>query len=188
LELPDVIEAQRIVIRPFRAEDKEAFVSFMTDENATSEFMFSEGQKTPYGAQAFFDQIVSSYSTEKPYFFYTIALRGSAGFIGAGGVSSLPENGTFECSCCLIPGRRGYGYATEAIRALIEYCFASYEIEEFKTYIDPRNRRSIAIANRLGMDHAGNGKHPIHGDDSEVYVANKNDWMDNDVPSDEGAY
>jgi RimJ/RimL family protein N-acetyltransferase len=166
--LPRVIEAERVVIRPFEAADEGAFVSFMTDEEATR-FVFSDEQKTEAGARTFFDVVTSSYSSRTPYFLLAIALKDHDGFVGMCGISRLPGEGIFECVVCLAPKNRRRGYATETVEAVISYCFENNPIEEFRSYISPENPRSAAIAKRLGMRYEGRGKHPIHGDDSEVY-------------------
>ena len=62
------------------------------------------------------------------------------------------------------------------MRAAHSHRFASYPTKEFKTYISPKNHRSIAIAKRLNMHNEGAGKHPVHGDDCEVYSVSKDDY------------
>lgn len=178
MRLPHCIETERTVIRPFRPDDRDAFVAFMTDAETTSEFMFADHHKTAKGAPAFFDEIVASYTTQSPYFLYALSLQGSGGFVGVCGVSQLPGDGALECMVCLKPGSRGHGYATEAVRALIDHCFCEYPIEEFSAYISPRNHRSVAVARRLGMRYVGRGRHPIHGDESVVYRMRRGDWKE----------
>jgi len=169
MKLPDRIQTSRLLIRPFRTDDADAFVAFMTDAEATTEFMFETEQKTPEGARAFFEAVTASYQTESPYFACAVDVAGRDGFVGMCGISGLPK-GEFECWACLSPQHRGRGYATEALRALIDRCFAHYSIDVFRACISPRNPASIALARRLGMEYAGRGAHPVHGDESEVYV------------------
>jgi hypothetical protein len=73
MRLPPQIETPRLIIRPLVAGDLETFVSFMTDEETTTAFMFSDEQKTEKEAQVFFDRIITSYSSNAPYFVYAIA-------------------------------------------------------------------------------------------------------------------
>jgi RimJ/RimL family protein N-acetyltransferase len=169
MRLPDRIQTPRLVIRPFVAEEADAFVTFMTDEETTTEFMFLPEQKTPDGARLFFDEILASYETEAPYFVCAIEPADGNEFVGACGISNLPD-GEFECWVCLAPLHRGRGYATEAIRALIDYCFAQYPMDVFRACISPDNPTSVAIARRLGMEYAGRGTHPVHGDECEIFV------------------
>jgi len=170
MRVPNCIETPRLVIRPFTAGEAEAFVAFMTDEETTSEFMFFPEQKTSDGARAFFEAVMTSYATESPYFVCAIDVAAGDGFVGLCGISNLPADGAFECFVCLSPPHRRRGYATEAVRALIARCFEDYSVETFRTYISPANSRSIAIARRLGMEHTGRSPHPVHGDESEVFV------------------
>lgn len=173
MRVPKRIETPRLEIRPFAVDDAEAFVAFMTDEETTTEFMFHPEQKTSDGARGFFENILASYATETPCFVCAIALADRPGFVGMCGISNLPADGAFECFVCLAPESRGVGYATEAVRALIAHCFEVDSVETFRTYISPANPRSIAIARRLGMRHSGRGRHPLHGEDSEVYALSR---------------
>jgi RimJ/RimL family protein N-acetyltransferase len=53
---------------------------------------------------------------------------------------------------------------------LIDHCFAEYPIDVFRACISPRNPASVAIARRLGMSYTGRGPHPLHGEESEIFV------------------
>lgn len=81
--------------------------------------------------------------------------------------------GVFECVVCLAPHQQGRGYATEAVRALIGYCFDHLGVAEFRSYVSTENPRSLAIARRIAMRHEGRGKHPLHGDECEVYSVSR---------------
>ena len=45
---------------------------------------------------------------------------------------------------------KGQGYASEAAAALRDWAFERLGLETLASYVDPRNRRSIAVAERLG--------------------------------------
>ncbi|TDD72813.1 GNAT family N-acetyltransferase, partial [Actinomadura rubrisoli] len=47
----------------------------------------------------------------------------------------------------------GRGYASEAARAAVAYCFAELEADEVISVILPGNVRSIAVAERIGHRH-----------------------------------
>lgn len=169
MRLPDRIETGRLLIRPFVESDAGRFITFMTDDATMTEFMFEPEQKTPHGAREFFDAVIASYTTDTPYFFCVITRAGETGLIGTCGISNLPGKGVFECSVCVTATERRKGYATEAVRALADYCFDHYSIDTFRNYVSPRNASSLALAKRLGMAHAGSGSHPAHGDPCEIY-------------------
>ena len=51
---------------------------------------------------------------------------------------------------CLARAHWGKGYATEAARAAITYCFTTLDTDEIISVIRPENTRSIAVAERIG--------------------------------------
>jgi RimJ/RimL family protein N-acetyltransferase len=160
------------VIAPFEHVDADRFVDFLTDPVAT-EFVFREGQKTADGAREFLGQIIASYSTETPYFVYAMRPVGGDGFVGTCGASGLPYEGIFELFCCVLTAHRRQGYAIEASRALVDYCFANYAVHEFRAYVNPDNPSAPGLARRMGMSPLGPGEHPVYGDQSYVYALRK---------------
>jgi len=172
MKLPPEIRTERLRIDPFASRDADRFVDFMTYPEAT-EFMFRDAQKTAAGALEFLDQIIASYATETPYFVYAIRIGGIDAFVGTCGASGLPYEGIYELFCCIFPGHRRQGYASEAAKALLEYCFANYAVSEFRAYVDVDNPCSPGLAERLGMRDLGPGSHPVYGGDSNVYALRK---------------
>ena len=47
----------------------------------------------------------------------------------------------------------GHGYATEAVRRLLTFCFADVGLHRVELLIAERNVRSLAVASRLGCHH-----------------------------------
>lgn len=170
IPLPESIETERLVIRPFKEEDREAYLAFMTDAEATRYLMFSDEQRTEEGAGALFDTVQGSYATEEPVFAYTIALKADDAFIGSCGLSELGEDERFECYYSLLPSQWGRGYATEATTALLRYCFEHDGVEEVWAFMSPDNPNSAGVAERIGMEDRGIREHPVFGVAGRAYV------------------
>jgi RimJ/RimL family protein N-acetyltransferase len=73
-------------------------------------------------------------------------LLGDCGFHVLG-----PEPRQVEFGISLIPEYQGQGYAAEAMRALLEYLFVQLGKHRAFCSLDPRNGRSIALMERIGM-------------------------------------
>ncbi len=172
MNLPCNIITDRLLIRPFQPQDMDAFLAFMSNEEITR-FLFSREQKSEQGAKKFFEFVLASYETETPVFACAITLKDSGVFIGSCGISKLLGSETYECYYSLLPEKRGHGYATEATRALLEHCFANYSIKEFRAYLDLENPDGAGVAMRVGMKYVGLEKHPISGDEMEVFSLQK---------------
>lgn len=72
--------------------------------------------------------------------------------IGQVNASLLPDgNNTASVGYILAPQARGKGYATEAVRALVDFLFRDEAIHRVVLDIDVRNLRSTKLAERLGF-------------------------------------
>ena len=174
MKLPPEIKTNRLTVAPFESADTDRFVAFMTYPEAT-EFMFRDEQKTDAGAREFLEQIIASYATDTPYFIYAIRMAGIDAFIGTCGASGLPYEGIYELFCCVHPGHRRQGFAIEAAKALVAYCFANYAVTEFRAYVNVKNPCGPGLAARMGMRDLGLGSHPVYGDESNVYALRKSE-------------
>lgn len=67
------------------------------------------------------------------------------------------ENG--EIGYSLLKEHRGKGYATEAVRALVDVAFARARVSLLRAYCLPENERSRALLERLGFRQDGRLKH-----------------------------
>lgn len=175
IPLPDAIETDRLVIRPFRQSDLDGYLSFMTDAEATRYLLFDDEQRTEKGARALFDAVRASYASAEPIFAYVIARKEDNAFVGSCGVSGLDEPGRLECYYSLLPAHWGKGYATEATAALLRYCFAQDGVEEVWAFMSPENPNSACVAERVGMADEGLRTHPVFGNEGRAFVRRRAD-------------
>ena len=81
-----------------------------------------------------------------------IVLQFSSELIGDCGFHVLEtEPRQAEFSISLAPKYQCHGYATEALRALLNYLFADLRKHRAFGSVDPRNLRSIKLMQRVGM-------------------------------------
>lgn len=75
---------------------------------------------------------------------------------------------------------QGKGYATEAVRAVIDYLFNELNKRRIVASIDPRNEKSIALVERLGFRREAHFKESllINGEwvDDLIYAILKHEW------------
>lgn len=53
------------------------------------------------------------------------------------------------------PDFTGHGYATRAVRLLIDYSFRAAQLERVEALVDPRNERAMRVATRSGLRREG---------------------------------
>jgi len=90
------------------------------------------------------------------------------------------EKKQVEIGCTLNKNFQGKGYATEAIKATINYLFNTLKKHRIVTSIDPGNTKSIALVERLGFRKEAHFKESIliNGEwvDDLVYALLKHEW------------
>jgi aminoglycoside 6'-N-acetyltransferase len=147
------LRTDRLVIRPFRLEDVDAFVAYRSDpdvaryqswdvfERAQAE-SFIAGMATlhPGVPGRWFQFAVADRSTD-------VLLRDTALCVDVEDPSHAELGYTFARS------HRGNGYATEAVRATIGYAFERLGVDVVVAVTDARNAASIALLHRIGMTH-----------------------------------
>src|SRR5688572_30028172 len=65
-----------------------------------------------------------------------------------------------EIGYALSPHYRGQGYATEAVRALVDYAFRELHVQRLFATTNRKNTGSINLMKRIGMRTASNPEHP----------------------------
>lgn len=55
----------------------------------------------------------------------------------------------------LAPGFTGQGYATRAVRLLVDYAFRAVRLERVEAFVDPGNERAMRVATRSGLRREG---------------------------------
>jgi RimJ/RimL family protein N-acetyltransferase len=76
--------------------------------------------------------------------------------IGSVGFHGPPnEDGAVEIGYHVEPGFRRRGFATEAVRALLDWAAAEHGIRRFRASVSPSNDRSLAVVGRLGFRQTG---------------------------------
>lgn len=164
-----MIETERLLLRPLAREDLDALVTVFADPEV-GRFM------SPFGA----DQAVERLRQDREdwarqgYGLMTILDRVSGEVLGRSGLRYWPEFGETEVGWVLRRDAWGRGYATEAARACHEWGFAHFDFSYITAMIDPRNARSIAVAERLKMKPLRDDV--LLGDAIDVWAITRRDW------------
>src|SRR5262249_24116267 len=87
--------------------------------------------------------------------FWAVEVPGVAQFIGFVGLN-VPNLAAHFTPCVEIGWRLafehwGKGYATEAAKAVVDFCFVETQLDEIVSFTVPGNRRSRRVMEHLGM-------------------------------------
>ena len=80
---------------------------------------------------------------------------GHAGFHGPPGVNAVKVADAVEVGYSVFEPYRRRGYATEVVRALIDWASSKHGIRHFVASISPENEPSLALVRRLGFEQTG---------------------------------
>jgi len=141
------IETERLRLRAFEGGDLEPYAEMYTDEL----FVRFLSGKTLTKEQAWESMaIILGHWSLLGYGIWAIEHLGTGVLVGRAGLLNLPGWPDVEVCWALSPKFWGNGYATEAAQASINWAFREAGIHRLISLIHPENRRSRAVAVRLG--------------------------------------
>jgi RimJ/RimL family protein N-acetyltransferase len=104
--------------------------------------------------------------------------RSSGRFLGRVGLKYWPQFRETEAGWLLRRDAWGHGYATEAARACVDWGFAALPVPYITAMIQPKNTRSIRVAQRLGFEPAR--EDVLLGDPVIVHAVERENWASPD--------
>jgi RimJ/RimL family protein N-acetyltransferase len=169
---PERVETRRLVLRRFAERDLDAFAAVWLDPPVRAA-LDPTGSTEPEQAPARFQRLLDHWD-EHGFGLWAAKERASgelAGWIGPSRPAFVPELAhEVEIGWTLRSSSWGRGLATEGAAAAVEAAFAHLESERLVSLITPDNRRSIAVAVRLGMRKDGRVRHGDLGVELCVYA------------------
>lgn len=94
---------------------------------------------------------------------YMVLRRGPEGtpvVVGVAGMKGKPQGGLAELGYSVAPEHRRRGYATEAVRALVDWAFDHDDVTEVIAETMPELAASIRVLEKCGFVEAGPGSEP----------------------------
>lgn len=169
------LETERLIIRPFTMDDLED-VHQMLDVDLADVDFGSEGEKSLHERQQWLQWTVMSYEElaklyQPPYGERAVILKQTGQLIGACGFvpclnvfEQLPSFSTtvvdqsesfnsteFGLYYALSPAHQRQGYATEAVKAMIDYAFTELNLRRIVATTTYDNVPSIGVMQKVGM-------------------------------------
>jgi len=141
----------RLSLRPLVSADAEAIFAYRADPEVAL-YQGWEPQSLDQ-VQAFVAEVsMVEPDTLGTWFQLGICLKESGNLIGDFGFH-FPEHSPCQVELGITLARpyQGKGYATEAMTTALEYCFLTLKKHRVFASVDPENRASIALLERLGF-------------------------------------
>jgi len=169
-----IIETARLKLRPWRGADIEPNTAMLADP-VSGRFITADGKPV---TDAFIGwrnaAIMAGHWVLHGVGMFVVEEKSSGKFAGRVGPWYPPKWPGFEIGWGIASEFRGKGYAVEAASAMIDWAFATFEIDEIIHSIDCENLVSQAVARRLGAE---KGREiDLFGHAADVWVTRRDRW------------
>lgn len=149
LEIP-ILLTERLRLRPFRSIDFDDYAALYSDPRVVRHLAAKKAETWDRGRSWRHLAFVVGHWQLKGFGTWAVELKDTGAFVGAVGFSEPEGWPGFELAWALAPRWWGQGYATEAARAALDHAFAVWKKDRVVSLINPENRPSIRVAERLG--------------------------------------
>lgn len=178
---PPQLETSRLILRPLRPEDAPE-IQRLAGEWEVARFTANIPHPYEEGmAQAWIRSHRNDFEIV-----WAIERRADAALLGCIGLET--DVGTREAEVGYWIGRPYWrtGYATEALRVLVDHVFAAFDVDRASAAAVPENRASIRVQEKVGFSYVGVKRQhaPARGGDIgvEVRVLDRHRWQKLKVP------
>jgi RimJ/RimL family protein N-acetyltransferase len=170
-----ILETERLRLRPFRRSDIEGYAELHADPEVMRHLLLG-GEPWDRGRSWRHMAFVLGHWQLAGSGSWAVEQREAGTFIGMVGFSEPEGWPDLELAWTLARCSWGLGYATEAAQAALEHAFTVWHRERVISLINPENRASIRVAEKLGerlerrIHHCGK-EMLCYGIDRETYLS-----------------
>jgi len=192
IRLPSELRSERLILRPYRADDATALFEAVDTSRARLRLWLDWVDDFDSFEQAryYVSGAAHDWTRRRDLFFGIFHCDGR--FLGNSGMHNIDwAIPSFELGYWLRDGAEGQGFAREAVRRLTKFAFDDLRANRVEIRCDPRNQRSRLVAERLGFLYEGclrNSRRDPDGSprDTSVYALIPEDYADRDAARRQG--
>lgn len=178
-----ILETKRLTIRPITLDDKNEIFEYRSDRE-TNKY---QGwiPTTVSDVETFIGKISKQINEPETWFQFVIIEKETNKIVGDLGIHFFgSENKQTEIGCTLNKDFQNKGYATESIKRVIDYLFKDLNKHRIITSIDPENKNSIRLVERIGFRKEAHFVENLLINekwvDDLIYALIEKDWENND--------
>jgi RimJ/RimL family protein N-acetyltransferase len=155
-----IIETARLGLREWKDSDTPIFIEMNMDKNVMEFFP----SPVPKEETLAIIERIKKFIAENNFGLWAAERKDTSEFIGFVGLS-IPRFQTDFTPCVEIGWRLahdhwGYGYATEAAAACLDYGFNNLKLDEIVSFTSVLNAKSMNVMKKIGMKYVKNFEHP----------------------------
>lgn len=178
-----MISTDRLLLKGLQRSDTEALFHYRSDPQV---YEYQDWKpKTMEEAENFIIRnSATKPNTPNTWYQLGLYLKKTNNLIGDIGIHFMdPDNLLSEIGYTLTPSHQSKGYAFEAVTGVIHYLFDQLMKHRISASVDPRNAKSIALLERLGMRKEAHFRKSIWFNnewaDDIVYAILREEWINN---------
>ena len=145
-----MLETERLRIRPITPEDKYEIFGYRRDKE-TNQY---QGwiPETIEEVEAFIGKVSTQINVPGTWFQLVMIEKETQKIVGDIGIHFIDsENQQAEIGCTINKEYQNRGFATESVKAVIDYLFNPLKKHRIIASIDPDNKNSIRLVERIGF-------------------------------------
>jgi RimJ/RimL family protein N-acetyltransferase len=149
-----LLATERLVLRRFRAADAAVLSAYRSDEDVAR----YQSWQPPFSlaqAERFVAEMAAADPGRPGWFQWAVELASEHALIGDVGVGLAENLVQADLGFTFAPERHGRGYATEAVRAVLDRLFRVQGVRRVSAECDVRNLPSARLLGRLGFTREG---------------------------------
>lgn len=153
------LETERLILRPFRPEDREAVLEFASNPQ-TQEHTGDPLRKDLNEIDQLIENIwLKDYNTHG-YGRFALIHKADNKIIGFSGIKYLPEADATDLGYRMLPEYWGKGLATESCRPVLDFAFNQIGLEEVIAFVEAANPASSRVLEKLGFTYVKTAHYP----------------------------
>ncbi len=144
----EILETDRCLVRETTVEDVDVFYELYKDKEITEymEPLFEDRDEEIEYTKSYIKNIYEFYG----FGMWTVVEKTTGKVIGRAGVSYREGYEKPELGFMIGKAYQRNGYAFEVCKAIVNYMYENYDMDEIQIFIEPQNTPSIFLAKKLG--------------------------------------
>lgn len=175
-----LLETERLLLRDITIDDRQAIFDYRSDAE-TNKFQ-SWIPETLEDVESFIQRNIKEFNQPESWYQVLITDKQTKTVIGDIGIHFFGnENLQVELGITLSKNFHGQGYASEALKGIIDFLFNDLKKHRIMTSVDPDNVDSIQLMERIGFRKEGHFVKSLFWKnnwvDDVIYALLQEDWI-----------
>jgi RimJ/RimL family protein N-acetyltransferase len=144
-----IFASPRLIARRFEPRDLAAFVAMRNDPDV-ARYQSWESYSEAEGRR-FIEELAGEEPGSAGWFQFALEDKATGAFVGDLGLNLAEGRRQANIGYSIVRACWNRGLATEAVRALANYCFSTFPVHRISASVDPRNEASCRVLEKSGF-------------------------------------